>query len=71
MAGPHSEIDWNAPYFDEEMGKYVGEQFNSIDIILLGRVTYQMFAGYWPTQGVKESRTIVFVKDIGAHPQKK
>ncbi len=54
MAGPHGEIDWNEPYFDEEMGNYIGEQFATMDTILLGRVTYQMFAGYWPTQGVKD-----------------
>lgn len=55
MAGPHGEIDWNGPYFDKEMGDYIDEQFSNLGAILLGRVTYQMFAGYWPTQGVKDA----------------
>jgi len=54
MAGPQGEIDWNEPYFDEEMARYVGEQFASVDTLLFGRGTYQLFVQYWPTQGVKD-----------------
>jgi dihydrofolate reductase len=54
MAGPQGEIDWNVPYFDEEMARYVGEQFASVDTLLFGRGTYQLFVQYWPTQGVKD-----------------
>jgi dihydrofolate reductase len=54
MAGPHGEIDWNVPYFDEEMAAYVHEQFEEVDTLLFGRVTYQEFAQYWPDQGVKD-----------------
>ena len=25
MAGPQGELEWNEPYFDEEMGNYVGK----------------------------------------------
>lgn len=52
---PYIEMIWNGPYFDAEMGNYIDEQFNNLGAILLGRVTYQMFAGYWPTQGVKDA----------------
>ncbi len=38
---------WAAPYFDEESGKIMGGQMKSADL-LLGRTTYDIFAGYWP-----------------------
>ena len=62
IAGPQGEIDWNEPYFDEEMARYVGEQFASVDTLLFGRGTYQLFVQYWPTQGVKDDP--VFAKKM-------
>lgn len=42
---------WHFPYFNDEMGAAVGEQIAAGDAMLLGRVTYEEFAGYWPAQG--------------------
>lgn len=42
---------WHFPYFNDEMGEAVGSQMAAADTMLLGRVTYQEFAGYWPHQG--------------------
>jgi len=39
---------WHFPYFDEQMGAAVGELMSSNDAMLLGRRTYEEFAGYWP-----------------------
>jgi len=39
---------WHFPYFNEEMGEIVGEQMAAADTMLLGRVTYDGFAAYWP-----------------------
>src|SRR5213082_3450435 len=36
-------------HFDEEMGEAMMEQLTSQDTVLLGRVTYQEWASYWPT----------------------
>jgi dihydrofolate reductase len=36
-------------HFDEEMGEAMMEQLTSQDAVLLGRVTYQEWAPYWPT----------------------
>jgi len=36
-------------YFDEDMGEAMMEQLASQDAVLLGRVTYQEWAPYWPT----------------------
>ena len=40
---------WQLGYFDEDMGNAVGALMSANDAILLGRRTYDEFAGYWPT----------------------
>jgi dihydrofolate reductase len=40
---------WHFPYFNDEMGAAVGEQMGKADATLLGRQTYDEFAGYWPS----------------------
>ena len=44
------EIDfaWHFPYFDEHMGAAVGQDYEGADVLLLGRETYDSFAGAWP-----------------------
>jgi dihydrofolate reductase len=39
---------WQAPYADEGMGRLVTEGIADADGFLLGRRTYDIFAGYWP-----------------------
>lgn len=55
--GPEEDISgafqyggWTAPYFDESAGKLMGEQMSTPFDLLLGRVTYDIFAAYWPKQ---------------------
>ena len=43
--------DWHFPYFDEAMGKAVGQDYADTDVLVLGRVTYDSFAGAWPERG--------------------
>src|SRR5579885_1636189 len=38
---------WTAPYFDDEAGKVMAGQMKPADL-LLGRKTFEIFAGYWP-----------------------
>src|SRR6478752_4200372 len=40
---------WHFPYFDEQMGAAVGSLMAGNDAMLLGRRTYDEFAGYWPS----------------------
>jgi dihydrofolate reductase len=42
---------WAMSYFDEVMGKAAGEGMGSAGGLLLGRMTYEIFAAYWPKQG--------------------
>jgi dihydrofolate reductase len=39
---------WHFDYFDHEMGAVVGASMSETDAMLLGRQTYDEFAGYWP-----------------------
>src|SRR3990170_2779139 len=39
---------WHFPYFNEEMGAAVDAQLGANDTLLLGRKTYDSFAGAWP-----------------------
>lgn len=39
---------WTAPYFDEMSGKEMDKQMKGEYDLLLGRKTYDIFAGYWP-----------------------
>ena len=40
--------DWHFPYFNDEMGVAVDRQLATADTLLLGRKTYDSFAGAWP-----------------------
>ena len=50
-AGPNSEVDFipAAAQGDAGVAENQLRFIDTIDTIVLGRVTYEMFAGYWPT----------------------
>jgi dihydrofolate reductase len=41
---------WGFPYGDEDFGASVVNWMSQADGVLLGRKTYDIFAGYWPRQ---------------------
>ncbi|MCP2032192.1 dihydrofolate reductase [Okibacterium sp. HSC-33S16] len=41
---------WQAPLLDETTGEQIDEGIQSMDALLLGRRTYDIFAAYWPNQ---------------------
>jgi len=40
---------WQAPVADPGSGEVIFEQASTMDALLLGRKTYDIFSGYWPT----------------------
>lgn len=40
---------WQFDSFDDELGAEMGGMIGRTDTVLLGRVSYQEWAGYWPT----------------------
>ncbi len=43
---PHG--GWTWPYWNDEMGKFKGDEMSATDSLLLGRKTYEAFAAAWP-----------------------
>ncbi|MBO3085868.1 dihydrofolate reductase family protein [Cellulomonas fengjieae] len=61
------EIDpaWHFPYFDENMGAVVDEDYTGVDVLLLGRVTYDSFAGAWPDRESAGGEDATFAAQLG------
>jgi dihydrofolate reductase len=45
--GAGHTIDWHN--VDEEFNEFANAQLDSVDVLLFGRLTYEMMAAYWPT----------------------
>jgi len=55
---------WHFPYFNDEMGAAVWEQVAAADAMLLGRVTYREWAGYWPTYQGEDDPFANFINNV-------
>jgi dihydrofolate reductase len=51
---------WLVPFIDEDFGNAMSAWFAEADAFLLGRKTYEIFAGYWPK--ITDSEDIVATK---------
>lgn len=62
-----AEIDpqWHFPYFDNAMGAAVGGDYAGVDVLLLGRVTYDSFAGAWPDREAAGGDDAGFARQLG------
>jgi dihydrofolate reductase len=47
---PHPHGGWQTKYNAPETGQYKVDELASVDALLLGKNTYDLFAGYWPGQ---------------------
>ena len=59
------DLNWHFPYFDENMGRAVGEDYDTSDVLLLGRETYDSFAGAWPDREAAGGDDAPFAKRLG------
>ena len=50
VAAQNEDMSWVMENFNEQMGKYAGDLMESMDAILLGRVTYEIMTSFWPGQ---------------------
>jgi len=53
--GENHAIDWHN--VDEEFNLFAKEQLNSVDILLFGRITYELMANYWPAPAALDDDT--------------
>ena len=56
---------WHFPYFNDEMGVAVGGMLEQADTMLIGRVTYDSFAGAWPDREAAGEADAGFAKQLG------
>ncbi|MGW1533960.1 dihydrofolate reductase family protein [Streptomyces aureus] len=47
-SGGFAQGGWSVPFGDDDFGNFVVDNFSRVDAFLLGRRTYEIFAGYWP-----------------------
>jgi dihydrofolate reductase len=57
--------DWHFPYFDDNMGRAVSEDYDTADVLLIGRETYDSFAGAWPDRENAGGEDAPFAKQLG------
>ncbi len=58
--------NWHFEYFNDEMGAAVDRVMSTADTLLLGRVTYDSFAGAWPkVEAEGEGEDAAFAKHLG------
>lgn len=55
--GPNREIDWHN--VDEEFNVFACEQLREADVLLFGRVTYELMASYWPSSDAVANDPII------------
>src|SRR5687768_13225541 len=70
MSGPDCELDWHFRLWNSEMSQYAGEQLARADTILLGRITYEAMAQYWPSRIIDMSHPredIAFAEMMNRH----
>lgn len=69
--GPEEDQDggfdqggWTVNYWDEQMGQVMDDQMSEGDALLLGRKTYEIFAGHWPNADTENDPTAAKLNSI-------
>ena len=55
--GPDRDINWHN--VDEEFNEFAIQQTGEFGALLFGRVTYELMAGYWPTETAKHNDPVI------------
>lgn len=55
--GPERDISWHT--VDGEFNAFAIQQLGNTDLLLFGRVTYDLMAGYWPTDQAGKDDPVV------------
>jgi hypothetical protein len=63
-SGGFTQVGWQMPFRDEVGGEFVGKGIEEAGEFLLGRVTYDIFAGYRPNQPADDE----FAKTMNEKP---
>jgi len=55
--GPDRDINWHN--VDDEFNEFAIQQTGEFGALLFGRVTYELMAGYWPTEDAKRNDPMI------------
>jgi dihydrofolate reductase len=58
-----SPEEWQLPYYNDEMSEEIGAAMEEADAMLLGRVTYEEWAGFWPSQSGEDQPFADYMND--------
>ena len=74
--GPKEDMDgsfayggWSFPFADEEFGKGITAAIVEAECFLLGRRTYEIFAGYWPRMTDPDAEDAAVAEPLNAKPK--
>lgn len=75
-SGGFTHGGWTVPYFDEFLGEVMAKQMDGPFDLLLGRETFEIFAGYWPDhpedgEGINSATKYVASKTMSTHEWEK
>ena len=60
FAGENGDISWaHRPQDDAEWNSFVSENAQGEGLLLFGRITYEMMAGFWPTEQARRNMPVV------------
>jgi dihydrofolate reductase len=59
-----SPDQWHFPYFNDEMGQEIGAAMGAADAMLMGRVTYEEWAAYWPNQDADDNEIAGYMNGV-------
>jgi dihydrofolate reductase len=65
VGGEEEMAVWHFPYFNEQLGDAATGAYEQADTILVGRVTYDSFAGAWPDREQAGEEDAAFAKKLG------
>ncbi len=57
---PPGKRGWSMPYTNDEVEQVIGASMATSDAMLLGRVTYQEFASFWPNMPEDEQFRAIY-----------
>ena len=60
LDGVMEDPAWTGPYWNNDIAKFKFDELVASDALLLGRVTYELFAASWPTQKHAEAMKSAF-----------
>ncbi len=67
LDGVIEEPMWSAPYWNDKISSFKGDESNASDALLLGRVTYEGFAAVWPNRTNEDDEGTEYMNSVAKY----